>query len=253
MLIHEFGNINAPVLVLVPGTYASWQIFVPLIERLREYFRIVVSALDGQQTDIYGTVVPNTFTTVDDQARQIEEWLLVHAGGVVDTVYGISLGGAIGARLAERNNVKIKRLVMDAAPITSFSGAMRVFAEYYQAMNVWCICRFGRLYRLLFRSHYYHTLFDEFDRTFPCDGPRTAVNVFRSLFSYRLQSLPAGIVAEFWYGSKELLFSSQARHAQRVYKDMRVIVFPKMNHAQLLIDCPEELAGLLRKTIDNIK
>lgn len=247
MLIHEFGNMGAPVLVLIPGTYASWQIFSPLVGLLQNRFHMVVPALDGQQTDLDGKAVPNAFTTVDDQARQIEEFLLTHADGCADTVYGISLGGSIGARLAERNIVKIRRLVMDAAPITSFSGFMRVFSEYYQAMNVWCICHFGRLYRWLFRSHYYHALFDEFDRTFPCDSSRTAVNVFRSVFSYRLQSLPADMEVEFWHGSKEILFPPQARHAVQVCPTAKVRVFPKMNHAQLLTDCPEELAKLLEE------
>lgn len=247
MLIHEFGNMEAPVVVLIPGTYASWQIFSPLIGLLQTDWRIVVPALDGQQTDLNGKPVPNEFTTVDDEARQIEEYLLAHAYGKADTVYGISLGGGIGARLAERNKVQIRRLVMDAAPITSFSGAMRVFSQYYQALNVWCCCHFGKLYRKIFRSHYFHTLFDEFDRTFPCDGSRTAIRVFRSVFSYRLQSLPDGIKAEFWHGSKELLFPPQARHAVAVYPATKVTVFPKMNHAQLLTDHPEEIAGRIEQ------
>ena len=69
MLIHEFGNMGAPVLVLIPGTYASWQIFSPLVGLLQDRFHMVVPALDGQQTDLDGKAVPNAFTTVDDQAR----------------------------------------------------------------------------------------------------------------------------------------------------------------------------------------
>ena len=64
------------------------------------------------------------------------------------------------------------------------------------------------------------------------------------------QILIDGQDIHFWYGTKEAFVAKpQVEHLMKLCPDAHVEVFPKMNHGQLLIDHPEEVARRIRDLI----
>lgn len=61
-----FGNEGAPTLMLIPGLGVSYEIFLPLIDLLKDQFRIIAVQVDG-----FTLGVQTQFTSVDDQAAQV--------------------------------------------------------------------------------------------------------------------------------------------------------------------------------------
>ena len=87
MNFKTFGDKSRPSLMLLPGLGVSYELFLPLIERLRDSFHIVAAEVDGF---ILGEFT--TFTSIDDQAAQANAYVNEHLGGHLDCAYGLSMG-----------------------------------------------------------------------------------------------------------------------------------------------------------------
>ena len=94
----------------------------------------------------------------------------------------------------------------------------------------------------IFHSHYFDVLLDECGKVFPFGGRQAVLDGYKDVYTNKLESI-TGADIQFWYGSKEAFVAKpQVRHLPSICPDARITVFPGMNHGQLLIDRPEEVA-----------
>lgn len=232
-----YGNIEAPTLLLIPGLGVSYEIFLPLIKLLEERFRIIAVQVDGF------TIGVNTrFTSVDDQAGQIIGFVRQHCGGRLNSAYGLSLGGKILSRILERNEIIISHAIMDAAPLLPLPKWLVGPLRYFQSYNVWTCYHWTGFWKWVFHSHYFDVLLDECRKVFPFGGRQAVLDGYEDVYTNKLESI-SGADIQFWYGTKEAFVAKpQVRHLISLCQDARITVFPGMNHGQLLIDRPEEVA-----------
>ena len=65
---------------------------------------------------------------------------------------------------------------------------------------------------------------------------------YTSVYTTRLEKV-SGNEIHYWYGTKEAFVAKpQVRHLKKLFPDTKVEIFKGMNHGQLLIDNPEEVA-----------
>ena len=232
-----YGNIEAPTLLLIPGLGVSYEIFLPLIKLLEERFRIIAVQVDGF------TIGVNTrFTSVDDQAGQIIGFVRQHCGGHLDCAYGLSLGGKILSRILERNEIIISHSILDAAPLLPLPRWLVGPLRHYQSYNVWTCYHWTGFWKRVFHSHYFDVLLGECRKVFPFGGRQAVLDGYKDVYTNKLESI-TGADIQFWYGTKEAFVAKpQVRHLLSLSPDARITVFPGMNHGQLLIDRPEEVA-----------
>ena len=232
-----YGNIEAPTLLLIPGLGVSYEIFLPLIKLLEERFRIIAVQVDGF------TIGVNTrFTSVDDQAGQIIGFVRQHCGGRLNSAYGLSLGGKILSRILERNEIIISHAIMDAAPLLPLPKWLVGPLRHFQSYNVWTCYHWTGFWKRVFHSHYFDVLLDECRKVFPFGGRQAVLDGYKDVYTNKLESI-TGADIQFWYGTKEAFVAKpQVRHLISLCQDARITVFPGMNHGQLLIDRPEEVA-----------
>lgn len=232
-----YGNIEAPSLLLIPGLGVSYEIFLPLIKLLEERFRIIAVQVDGF------TIGVNTrFTSVDDQAGQIIGFVRQHCGGQLNSAYGLSLGGKILSRILERNEIIISHAIMDAAPLLPLPKWLVGPLRHFQSYNVWTCYHWTGFWKRVFHSHYFDVLLDECRKVFPFGGRQAVLDGYKDVYTNKLESI-SGADIQFWYGTKEAFVAKpQVRHLLSICPYARITVFPGMNHGQLLIDRPEEVA-----------
>ena len=191
MLFHTYGNKEKRSLLLIHGLEVSHEIFLPLIDLLKDDFYIVAVGIDGfllGQTSQY--------TSVDDQAMQAARYVRENLDGHLDVAYGLSLGGKILSRILERNEIVIDHAIMDAAPLLP--------------LPKWCV-----------------------------DPLRDG---YKDVYTHKLESIH-GADIHFWYGTKEAFVAKpQAKHLCEIHPDTHVEIFTGMNHGQLLVDHPEDVA-----------
>ena len=69
---------------------------------------------------------------------------------------------------------------------------------------------------------------------------------YQSVYTNRLESLPK-VDIHFWHGTKEAFVAKpQVKHLKRLCPKAKIKVFKNMNHGQLLIDRPEEVANMIK-------
>lgn len=104
MKIHEFGDKNQPVILLLPGTMCYWKgNFGGVIDNLSKDFRVAVVAYTGfDETDT------ENYQSVTDEVEKIEKYISEHYNGTITAAYGCSLGGSFVAHLADRHNIHME-------------------------------------------------------------------------------------------------------------------------------------------------
>ena len=237
MNFRTFGKKEAPVLMLIPGLGVSYEIFNPLIELLRDRYSIVAVEVDGFTLGVH-----TKFTSIDDQARQITEYIKSNHGDKIDSAYGLSLGGKILSRVLEIDEVTIEHSVMDAAPLLPLPKWLVGPLRYMQAGNVWSFYHWTGFWRWLFHSHYFDVLLDECRKVYPFGGTEAVLDGYKSVYTNKLESLPNSDI-EYWHGTKEAFVAGpQAKHLKSLCPKAKIVVFDGMNHGQMLIDNPNEVA-----------
>ena len=240
MNFRTLGNKAAPTLMLIPGLGVSYEIFLPLIGLLEDRFHIIAVEVDGFTLDRH-----TEFTSVDDQASQIVEYVKEHHDGHLDVAYGLSLGGKILSRVLERNEVVIDHAVMDAAPLLPLPRWLVGPLRYLQCANVWTCYHWTGFWRWVFRSHYFDVLLDECRKVYPFGGSKAVLDGYKSVYTNKLGSI-TGADIHYWYGTLEVLVAKpQAKHLKALCPKVHIEIFKGLNHGQLLIDHPDQVAEMI--------
>ena len=247
MTFVTFGQDRNPSLLLIPGLGVSYEIFLPLIDILKDRFHIVAAGIDG-----FLLGKESTFTSVDDQAGQIIRYVRDDLGGHLDVAYGLSLGGKILSRMMERDEIVIDHAIMDAAPLLPLPRWSVDPLRYYQSLNVWTCAHWTGFWRRVFHSHYFDVLLDECRKVWPYGKGKAVRDGYKDVYTNKLESIH-GADIHYWYGTKEAFVARpQARHLCSLHPDTHVEVFSGMNHGQLLADRPEEVAGRILALVPDI-
>ena len=244
MRFELLGKEGAPSLMLIPGLGVSYEIFLPLVELLKDKFQIIAVQVDG-----FTLGEQTRFTSVDDQAAQTIAFIRNRFDGHLDGAYGLSLGGKILSRILERDEVTIDHAILDAAPLLPLPKWLVGPLRYYQSYNVWTCYHWTGFWRWVFHSHYFDVLLDECRKTFPYGGRRAVLDGYKSVYTNKLESIH-GADIHFWYGTKEAFVAKpQMEHLQKLCPELHVAVFPGSNHGQLLVDHPDEVAQRIEKIV----
>ena len=100
MQVVEYGRENRDVILLLHGGGLSWWNYQTAAERLREKYRVILPILDGHAGS------DRVFTTIEDNAAAVIDYIDVHFGGRIALLGGVSLGGQIAAEiLAQRPDI----------------------------------------------------------------------------------------------------------------------------------------------------
>ena len=72
---------------------------------------------------------------------------------------------------------------------------------------------------------------------------------YKSVYTSKLESIH-GADIHYWHGTKEAFVAKpQVKHLLSLCPDAHVEVFERMNHGQLLVDHPEEVARRIRAMV----
>lgn len=100
MKIIEYGKENSEVIMLLHGGGLSWWNYRDEAELLQINYHVVLPVLDGHaDSDI-------PFTTIEDNAKEIINYIDENFGGTILAIGGLSLGGQVLVEmLSQRSNI----------------------------------------------------------------------------------------------------------------------------------------------------
>ncbi len=117
MKVYTFGESDAPVILLLPGTCCHWKgNFGHVIPLLARDFRVLCVSYDGfdetEQTEFPGML---------EETAKIEDYLRVNCGGQIRAAYGCSLGGSFVGLLMARRNIHIDYGILGSSDLDQSS------------------------------------------------------------------------------------------------------------------------------------
>lgn len=127
MKLHEFGNKNAPAMVLIHGVLTPWQIWVPQINAFEKDYHIFTVALSAHTEE-----EASEFISLEAEVEAIMQALTASGVSEVYAFCGLSMGGVIAHEIWKSGRLPIKHLVLDGAPLIPFPfGSGKFMANNY--------------------------------------------------------------------------------------------------------------------------
>lgn len=117
MKIYTFGEKDAPVILLLPGTCCHWKSnFGHVIPLLQTNYRVLCVSYDG-----FDETEQSEFPTMLEETVKIEAYLKTHCNGHIRAAYGCSLGGSFVGLLAARKNIRMDYGILGSSDLDQAS------------------------------------------------------------------------------------------------------------------------------------
>ena len=251
MTIHEFGQDNDAVVVLIHPSAVMWDYFEYVIPLMRDRYHLIVPALPGYDTDS-----ESDYTSVEAIASELADWLIANGHGEVACIYGCSMGGSVVIRFLADRRVKVRSAVIDGG-ITPYQ--LPWVLTRIIAVRDFLMMYLGKAGGLKLLEKAFST--DEYSeedlqyvaKVLKHMSARTIWRTFESCNNY---SMPEPVMTdcdhiEYWYAKAEAKdrkgdIAYVRRHLpQAVFK-----VFETVGHGGLAALKPDLLAGELKRAME---
>lgn len=109
MIIKEYGNKNKETIILLHGGGLSWWNYIDEIELLKNDYRLIIPILDGHCGS------DKNFISIEDNAKEIINFIDNNFNGKVKLICGLSLGGQIALEIISQRNSICDYAIIESA------------------------------------------------------------------------------------------------------------------------------------------
>ena len=232
----EYGKENSDVIVLLHGGGLSWWNYREVAEMLSDRFHVVLPILDGHAGS------DRDFTTIEDNAMEIIEYIDAHYGGRVLLLGGLSLGAQILLEiLSKRSSICRYALVESALVVPSkltYAMIKPAFGSCYGLIrHKW----FSKLQFVSLKMK--QDLFEDYYRD-TCKITKRNMIAFleeNSLYSLKDSVVDCNSEVYILVGAKEnSVMKKSAKMIQEKLPGSSLTVLPKLYHGEFSINCAED-------------
>ena len=115
MEIKRFGDPERKKIMLLHGNLMCWRQFEDVIPLLEKEFDVYAVSFDG-----FDGTGETTYTTAQEQADKLEEYLIQNCDGTLDALYAESLGCGPAVYLKASKNIQICRMILSGPEYLDF-------------------------------------------------------------------------------------------------------------------------------------
>lgn len=241
MRVQEFGQNNPQVILLLHGGGLSWWNYREAAQILAEHYHVVLPVLDGHADS------DAPFTTIEENAAQLNSYIDARFGGQVLALGGLSLGGQVAVEMLSQRPDICRYALIESAPVkpTKFTSALigPVFGMSYSLVKQkW----FAKLQADSLGIP--KALFDDYFRDTCKISKENMIAFLKANTMYtikpRLSETNAGV--KIVSGSREQRnIRDSAKLLQRVIPGSSMEILPGLRHGDLSINQPKTYANML--------
>ncbi len=251
MNIHEFGKEHTDVIVMLHPMGVWWDIFEYVIPILEKEYHLVIPAIPGFDPDDSDSV----FTSVEEIADDISEWLIAHNDKSVKCLYGCSMGGAIVTRMLAIQKIKTDCAIMDGG-ITPYQLPKPL--TYLIAMRDWFMFAAGKYLSLkALRSVFDPNKYTDNDLEYikKVMNHTKHETIWRGFYSCNNYTMPVPVPKQncriqYWYGEDEAKARKwDIQYIQRIFPNVELIINKGQDHAECFTLHPEEFCTMIKCAI----
>ena len=228
----EYGKENSDVIVFLHGGGLSWWNYREVAEMLSDRFHVVLPILDGHSGS------ERNFTTIEDNATEIIEYIDAHYGGRVLLLGGLSLGAQILLEiLSKRSSICRYALVESALVVPSkltYAMIKPAFGSCYGLIqHKW----FSKLQFASLKMK--QDLFEDYYRD-TCKITKRNMIAFleeNSMYSLKDSVVDCNAEVHIFVGAKEnSVMKKSAKMIRKKLPDSSLTVLPKLYHGEFSIN-----------------
>ncbi len=233
MKIPEFGNKEKQKIILIHGFQSPYQVWEDYISHYENDYHVIVPILEGHSTDD-----KDDFVSFRDSVRKIEDYYISRYGNDVYALFGMSMGGIIGAGIWQNGRLKIKNIIFDGSPLVSYPRLMKsYFINFYLTVTHKSQQRDEKTVRQAVDSIIPECKLDEFLQVLDNMSDTTIINYLNEWGNYRLpKNIDKKETKIFYYhGTKpnEMLAVKTAKYLKKHYPDAEIIRFKGKGHCEV--------------------
>lgn len=248
MTIHEFGKENEKVILLIHPSVVKWDYFEYVIPLLEKDYRLIVPALPGYDFD-----ENSDFTSVEQIAADLVNWLVKNDISRLYAAYGCSMGGSIALLASLQKQVAVDHCVMDGG-ITPYRlpwVVTRVIAlKDYLMMMLGRIGGVGLLEKAFSTDEYSKEDLEYVSEVLKHCSSRTLWRTFDSCNNFKLPDPIPQINTKihYWFAENEQKArKADIKYMKEFFPDTVFGKYPNLGHAGLVLLKPELFAGKIRR------
>ena len=245
MRFYEYGDKNSPTVVYIHGMGCDvLKSFKVPIEAMQRDYRIIAVSLDGYDGEA------STFSTINNQAKKISEFLNKNYNGKVYAVIGMSMGGFIALDLLCRYGIKTEKLILDSGYTNTLPFAKGIAGAVSWGFD----CLIHDRHSCLVKSGMKMMMGYCFDKKDLHDNPsrQTIYNSEYSCMTYKrpdnIRKLQACEVT-YLYGEKEKQMIKGMRTLKTYLPNLQEISWGNVGHGEVMAEKPEQYAQKLKSLL----
>lgn len=246
MEIKRFGNPNGKKIMLLHGNLMCWRQFEDVIPLLEKEFDVYAASFDG-----FDGTGETTYTTAQEQADKLEDYLIHNCGGTLDVLFAESLGCGPAVCLKSSRNIQIHKMILSGPEYLDF-GIMNPLIlkimpgkQYLTAktkkMPAWALRFMGQTEAGV------QTMLSRIPDHVSQESIYATWKVGLYLYRMLLESQPDAAVV-CWYGQREGHMKKAIEKLRKVYPRLTVRCFPDFGHGDIL-NHPQLLAEELKNAM----
>lgn len=250
MKIYSFGNVNAPTIMLLPGTCCHWKAnFEKVIQPLSDTYRVLCVSYDG-----FDETETTEFSTMLEETEKIENYIEENFNGHIHAAYGCSLGGSFVGLLVARRKIHMEYGILGSSDLDQASSLAASLQTNLLLPMIYPVIRDGQISfrfmqkRMQKRGDYGKAFMDMLGGARPYITKRSCKNQF---YSDLITPLPDGIEVA---GTQIHIFYAlkmgekyRARYEQHFVHP--ILHELDLQHEELLACFPDEWVKLVKSIV----
>jgi len=242
----EYGKENSEVIILLHGGGLSWWNYKEVAERLQSDYRVLLPVLDGHAG------CDKQFTTIENNALEIIEFINSNLGGSVLLIGGLSLGGQILLEILSRCKNICKYAMVESALVIPSNFTYSMIKPAFGSCHG--LIKYKWFSKLQFQ--WLRIKSDLFDVYYKDTCALTKSDMIAFLQENAVYSLKDGIgeceaAVQIFVGEKENY--SMKKSAEMIHEKIQgsfIHILPHMHHGEFSINHAEDYA---RKLIEMVR
>ena len=241
MKFYEFGNPGNPTIMCLPGNFMTHRQFENIVPMLEEDYHVITVSFDG-----YDETGETVYTTGEDQARKLADYIRNNLDGKINLVYAESLGSIPAVFLTRMEGLQIGGIIVSGAEYMNYgifnALAIKLFVPMtYKLMTK--ILSSGDVKFPAFLKIKMGITDDVFAPMLKQACQKLTLETTEATFWEALKLYPEhmstwepnpDIRISCWYGEKEMNMKKAIKHLKRAFPNLEVHPFKGLGHGEIM-------------------
>lgn len=237
----EFGSKENKSIMCLPGNFMTYRQFENIVPLLCEEYYVVTVSFDG-----YDETGETVYTTGEDQAKKLAEYIKENLGGRIDLVYAESLGSIPAAFLTQMKDIELGGVILSGAEYMNYGIfnklAIDLFAPMtYKLMNK--IIKSGNVKFPAFLKIKMGITDDVFQPMLKQACQDLNLETTKATFWEAVKLYPEymskwepdpEVRIACWYGEKEMNMKKAIKHLKKAFPSIDIHPFNGLGHGEIM-------------------